>query len=225
VYEHIVFDGRAHASIASVPGMEEHTIVVGGVSKSFAWTGGRVGWAVFPTVEEAHVFKNLAINYFSCVPAYNQHGARVGLESPQRAAVTARMVAEFQQRRDVVVRGLNAIDGIRCATPGGAFYLFPNIGGVCERLGAIEAFASLPESVRTRTSPATLFQMFLLWRHHVATMDRRSFGRIGSEGQHYLRISIATAMDDLVLALERIRTAAADRRGFESFVNEGMHLW
>ncbi len=75
---------------------------------------------------------------------------------------------------------------------GGAFYLFPNIAGVCESLGAMEAHAALPAEARERTSPATLFQMFLLWRHHVATLDRRSFGRIGSDGQHYLRLSIAT---------------------------------
>ena len=109
--------------------------------------------------------------------------------------------------------------------PGGAFYLFPNIAGVCESIGAIEAHASLTEADRERTSPATLFQMFLLWRHHVATMDRRSFGRIGSDGQHYLRLSIATGMDDLKLGLDRIRAAAADRDGFRAFVKEGEHLW
>ena len=59
--------------------MAGRTIIVGGVSKSYAWTGGRVGWAVFPTVEEAVVFKNLNINYFSCVPAYNQMGAQVAV--------------------------------------------------------------------------------------------------------------------------------------------------
>jgi aspartate/methionine/tyrosine aminotransferase len=225
IYEDILFDGHRHLSIASLPGMAERTIIVGGVSKSYAWTGGRVGWAVFPTAEEAAVLRNLNINYFSCVPAYNQHGAAIGLESPLTRDAIAKMVAAFQERRDFMVKGLNAIDGIRCRTPGGAFYLFPNVSGVCERLGAIEAHAALPAEARERTSPATLFQMFLLWRHHVATLDRRSFGTIGSEGQHYLRISIATAIDDLRLGLERIRAAAADRRGFEDFVREGRHLW
>ncbi len=65
--------------------MAERTIIVAGVSKSFSWTGGRIGWAAFPTAEEAAVFKNLNINYFSCVPAYNQMGARVALESPESA--------------------------------------------------------------------------------------------------------------------------------------------
>ena len=82
-----------------------------------------------------------------------------------------------------------------------------------------------PPTSDERTSPATLFQMFLLWRYHVATMDRRSFGRIGSDGQHYLRLSIATGLDDLKRGLELIRAAAADRDGFRDFVKEGKHLW
>jgi hypothetical protein len=67
--------------------------------------------------------------------------------------------------------------------------------------------------------------MFLLWRYHVATLDRRSFGRIGCEGQHYLRISVATALDDLRVGLERIEAAACDRAGFQAMVREGEHLW
>ena len=66
IYEYIVFDGRKHISIASLPGMRERTIISSGCSKTFAWTGGRIGYAVFPTQEEADVFKNLNINYFSC---------------------------------------------------------------------------------------------------------------------------------------------------------------
>ena len=224
IYEDILFDGNHHHSIASIPGMAERTIIAGGVSKSFAWTGGRVGWAVFPTTEEAAVFKNLNINYFSCIPAYNQMGAVVALESPLSAVEIARMCDAFRERRDVMVAGLNDIPGIRCRKPGGAFYLFPNIGGMCGKLGAIEAHYELPAGDRARSSPATLVQMFLLWRHHVATMDRRSFGSIGSEGEHYLRLSIATALDDLKLALERIRAAANDVDGFQQFIQEGRHL-
>jgi aspartate aminotransferase len=185
---------------------------------------GRVGWAVFPTTEEAAVFKNLNINYFSCIPAYNQMGAAVALESPLSAVEIARMCDAFRERRDMMVAGLNAIPGIRCRKPGGAFYLFPNIGGMCEKLGAIEAYKKLHVLDRDRSSPATLVQMFLLWRHQVATMDRRSFGSIGSEGQHYLRLSIATALDDLKIGLERIRSAASDVDGFQQFIQEGKHL-
>ncbi len=225
VYEDILFDGNKHLSIAALPGMAERTIIVGGVSKSYAWTGGRLGWAVLPTVEEAQIQKNLNINYFSCVPAYNQMGAKMALESPKSLEAIATMGAAFLKRRDLMVPGLNAIPGITCRNPGGAFYLFPNISGVCESIGAIEAHANLPAADREKTSPSTLFQMFLLWQYHVATMDRRSFGRIGSDGQHYLRFSIATAYDELERSLGIIRTAAADKDGFRSFVQEGRHLW
>lgn len=224
VYEDIVFDGHRHHSIASVGDMERRTIIVSGASKSFSWTGGRVGWAVFPTADEAQVFKNLNINYFSCVPPYNQEGARVGLESPESARSIAAMVAAFQERRDLMVAGLNRIDGVSCRMPRGAFYVFPNIAGLCTRLGVLQAHESLPEVVRPHTSPSTLFQMFLLFRYHVATMDRQSFGRIGTHGKHFLRISIATAAEDLREAVRRIEAAAQDRRSFAEFVAEGAHL-
>ncbi|MEO7962395.1 MAG: aminotransferase class I/II-fold pyridoxal phosphate-dependent enzyme, partial [Gemmatimonadaceae bacterium] len=147
VYERIVFDGEEHVSIASVPGMEERTILVSGVSKSYSWTGGRVGWAVFPTAEEAAVFKNLNINYFSCIPAYNQMGAKVALESPESDYAISTMVDAFSKRRDFVVEALNSIEGVSCQNPKGAFYVFPNIAGVCENLGAVDAHAALPPSI------------------------------------------------------------------------------
>jgi len=225
VYERILFDGVVHSSIASVPGMEERTIIVSGVSKSYSWTGGRIGWAVFPTAEEAAVFKNLNINYFSCVPAYNQMGAKIALESPESEPAISMMVDAFQKRRDFVVDALNAIDGIRCQKPKGAFYVFPNIGGICESLGAVEAHASLPPSIRDCTTPSTLFQLFLLFDHHVATLDRKSFGRIGSEGKHYLRLSIATSMEQLELGMARLERASRDVDGFRAFVKAGRHLY
>ena len=86
------------------------------------------------------------------------------------------MCDAFSERRDLMVAGLNSISGIRCRKPGGAFYLFPNIAGLCEKLGAIEAYKEMPTVDRQRSSPSTLVQMFLLWRYQVATMDRRSFG-------------------------------------------------
>ncbi|NIT98761.1 MAG: aminotransferase class I/II-fold pyridoxal phosphate-dependent enzyme, partial [Gemmatimonadetes bacterium] len=104
------------------------TIIASGVSKTYAWTGGRVGWAVYPTVEEARVHRKLAINYFASIPPYNQWGAVEALTSPQSEAAIRTMVEAFQRRRDVVVEGLNAIDGITCQNPKGAFYAFPNVG-------------------------------------------------------------------------------------------------
>jgi len=221
VYERILFGGMKHHSIASVEGMEERTIIVSGVSKSYAWTGGRVGWAVFPTLEEAAVFRNLNINYFSCVPAYNQLGARHALEAPESEPEIARMVEEFERRRDFIVPALNRINGVSCRLPRGAFYVFPNISGLCQRLGIFDFYNQLRSEMRDKTSPSTLFQMFLLFEYGVATLDRKSFGRIGSEGKHYLRISIATAFDDLREAVSRIESAAEEREGFRRFAAKG----
>ncbi len=220
IYENIVFDGLKHISMAAIRGMRERTIVSSGFSKSFAWTGGRIGYAVFPTEEEANTFKNLNSNYFSCVPPFIQEGARVALEHPDSREVLAKMVGTFQHRRDVIVKKLNEIDGIRCKTPRGAFYLFPNITGVCRKLGVTAAHEGLPANVRASTSPSSLFQMFLLYNHHVATLDRNSFGRIGAEGQHYLRLSIASELELLEEGVRHLSAAAEDRRGFERFMRD-----
>jgi len=225
VYEHILFDGSRHHSIISCPGMEKVTILVSGVSKSFSWTGGRIGWALFPTTEEAEIFKNLNINYFSCIPPYNQEGARMALESPLSRDSITHMVKTFQERRDFVVNGLNAIKGIRCQMPKGAFYVFPNIREVCENLGIMDAFRKLPPGLRQRTSPSTLFQMFLLFEYQVATLDRKSFGRIGIEDLHYLRISIATDTDSLQEGVKRFEAASQDKEGFRLFFKRGEHLY
>ena len=223
-YEAITFDGEEHVSIASMPGMEARTIVASGVSKTYAWTGGRVGWAVYPTVEEAMVHRQLGINYFASIPPYNQWGAVEALESPESGPAIQEMVDAFQRRRDLVVPALNAIDGITCQNPKGAFYAFPNVGGVLERLGAIEAYEALPDDVRGDTSPATIFQLFLLSDYQVATMDRRSFSVMGSEGQHFLRLSIANSDDELEEAVRRIADASVDAEGFRAFLQSGVRL-
>lgn len=223
-YEAITFDGDEHISIGAMPGMEERTIIASGVSKTYAWTGGRVGWAVYPTVEEAQVHRKLAINYFASIPPYNQWGAVEALTSPESEAAIRVMVDAFERRRNTVVATLNAIDGITCQNPKGAFYAFPNVAGVLERLGAIEAFDGLEEDVKAETSPSTLFQLFLLHRYRVATMDRRSFSVLGSEGQHYLRLSTANADEELVEAVNRIADASTDVEGFQDFLRSGVRL-
>ncbi len=223
-YEAIVFDGEDHFSIASVPGMEHRTIIASAVSKTYSWTGGRVGWAVYPTVREAKVHRNLNINYFASIPPYNQIGTVEALESPLSDIAIRKMGDAFQRRRDQVVAGLNGIEGIQCQSPKGAFYVFPNISGVVERLGIQEAFDALPGTTRRDSSPATLFQLFLLHRYHVATMDRRSFGRLDSEGQHFLRLSIATGAEDLAEAVTRVAAATADQEGFREFLGSGVLL-
>lgn len=223
-YEAITFDGDEHISIASMPGMEARTIIASGVSKTYSWTGGRVGWAVYPTAAEAEVHRKLAINYFASIPPYNQWGAVEALTSPESDVAIAAMVEAFERRRDTVVSALNALEGVTCQNPKGAFYAFPNVGGVLERLGAIDAYEELDDEVKSETSPSTLFQLFLLHDYRVATMDRRSFSVLGSEGQHYLRLSTANADEELVEAVDRIGQASKDVAGFEAFLQSGRRL-
>lgn len=120
---------------------------------------------------------------------------------------------------------MNAIEGVRCQNPKGAFYVFPNISGVCRQIGILGAFRSLPADRQKKISPSTVFQMFLLFEYQVATLDRKSFGRIGAEDMHYLRLSIASDAASLREALDRIGAAAVDRAGFETFFARGEHLW
>ena len=224
IYENILFDGAENYSIASVEGMQEKTLIATGASKSYSWTGGRIGWVVFPSVEEALLFKNLNINYFSCIPPYNQEGARVAIESPLSKGTIAEMNAAFEERRDFVVDALNHMPGVECQLPKGAFYVFPNIAGVVKNLKIDEAYAALPKDIQKTTSPSTLFQMFLLWEYHVAMMDRKSFGQIGTENMHYLRLSIATGLEDLKIGMERMSKAIADEAGFAQFVEKREHF-
>ena len=100
----------------------------------------------------------------------------------------------------------------------GAFYVFPNVRGVCERLGVLDAYAGLQAEARARTSPSRMLQMFLLYRHGVATLDRKSFGGIGADDEHFLRVSIASSLDELKTGVARIAAAADDRDGMESFL-------
>ncbi len=210
IYEDILFNGATHHSIAAEDGMAERTIIASGASKGFAMTGWRLGWAVLPTAEEATVFKQLTINTVSCVPPFIQVAGTVALESPASKPAIAQMVAAFEERRTKVVAALNRVEGVRCQTPRGAFYVFPNVAGLCERLGAMESGGAW-------TSPSRALQAFLLERYGVATMDRMSFGRIGAEGQHFLRLSIATSLERLLEGVQRIAAAANDAEGFAEF--------
>ncbi len=220
IYEQILFDGLVHESIASHPCMPERTVIASGHSKGFAMTGWRLGWAVLPTADEAEIFKRININIVSCVPPFLQEAGAMAYEDPASADEVVRMVSAFQRRRDWIVPALNEIPGVTCLMPKGAFYVFPDVSGICKRLGAFEAHAALDEPARMRTTPAAMLQMFLLYRYGVATMDRASFGRIGAEGQHFLRMSIANGMDDIRRGVGRIGRAAGDADGFANFVGE-----
>jgi aspartate aminotransferase len=220
IYEHCIFDGAKHDSIAVEEGMEERTIISSGHSKGFAMTGWRLGFDVLPSAAEAAIFKQLTINTVSCVPPFIQEAGRVALTSEKSAPEIARMVAAFQERRDWIVPTLNATPGVRCQNPKGAFYVFPNVAGVCEQLGIIDAYKALPAERRAKTCPSAMLQMFLLYGYGVATMDRNSFGKIGTDGQHFMRLSIATSLDRLKEGVARMQTAFTDRAGFVRFMKE-----
>ena len=224
IYEHITFDGFEHFSIAQAPGMKERTIIASGHSKGFAMTGWRLGWSVLPNEEEAALWKQLNINTVSCVPPFAQEAAREAFENPKTAEVVLHMVSEFKKRRDYVVPALNDIPGITCNKPLGAFYVFPNVSGICAELGIHDYYDGLSEQRRGKTSPATLFQRFLLYYHGVALVDRRSFGVLKSEGQHFLRLSYATDMDSIKEGVARIRKGASDHAGFEKFQEDNVAL-
>lgn len=182
VYERIRYDGQ-HASIASLPGMQALTILLDGFSKTYAMTGWRLGYGVMPSELAARV-NQLMINSNSCTAAFSQHAAIAALEGPQDAS--ARMVATFRERRDVIVDGLNRIPGFRCALPSGAFYVFPNVQG-------------------TGMSSQELAD-HLLQHAGVAVLDGAGFGRYG---RGYLRISYANSIENIRQALERIASAVA----------------
>jgi aspartate/methionine/tyrosine aminotransferase len=224
VYEEIVFDGLDHVSIASMPGMLDKTILVSGHSKSFAMTGWRLGYAILPTVDEHAVFKNLNINSISCTPPFVQEAGREAFENPMTQKIVDAMVTEFQIRRDYAVPALNGIDGITCANTRGAFYVFPNIEGVCHSLGVIDAYENLDEDIKRVSSPSKLVQMFLLYRYGVATMDRKSFGEIGADDMHFLRLSTATDLESIKRGIELIAEAVTDQDEFSAFIAEGLHL-
>ena len=129
------------------------------------------------------------------------------------------MVSTFQKRRDVIWARLKRMDGITCQKPLGAFYLFPNISGICESLGLIDYYEGMEAADRNLTSPASLFQMFALYCHRVAVMDRKSFGRLGSEGKHYIRLSIASDLTVLEDGVSRLNDAAQDNEGIRHFLD------
>ncbi len=220
IYEDILFDGEKHHSIVEFEGMKERTIIASGMSKSYAMTGWRLGFSVLPTAEEAAIFKQLNINIVSCVPPFIQEAGRVALTNAEVSESVKAMVEEFEGRRDWVVPALNDLPGVTCQSPGGAFYVFPNVAGACESLGTIEAYEALSDEEKDSTNPSKLFQMFLLYRYGVASMDRDSFGRVGSEGQHFLRLSIASSMDQLKEGVSRIGKAIQDKDGFQAFLKE-----
>jgi len=179
IYSRMLYEGREHVSLLQYPELRDRLILLDGWSKTYAMTGWRLGFAVWPAqlVEAA---TRLCINDHSCVNAATQHAGIAALTGPQDAV--HEMVAAFDARRRVIVPELNQIPGFRCVEPGGAFYAFPNITGT--GLTAREA------------------QDRLLAEAGVATIAGTSFG---AWGEGYLRFSYASSIDNIREAVRRIK--------------------
>jgi len=178
IYARMVYDGVPHASLTTYPEIEDRLILLDGWSKTYAMTGWRLGWAVWPE-KLAPIATRLAINIHSCVNAATQHAGIEALTGPQD--MVDEMVTAFDQRREVIVKRLNALPGFRCARPGGAFYAFPNIGAT--------GFAALDLQER------------LLTEAGVAVISGTSFG---IQGEGYLRFSYANSIDNIERAIDRL---------------------
>lgn len=188
IYSRIVFDGEFH-SISSLPDMTHRTIILDGFSKTYSMTGWRLGYGVMPKAAAVDVTR-LVTNVESCTATFVQLAGLEALTGPQDAV--GRMVSEFEARRDLIVDGLNSIEGITCLRPGGAFYVFPNVTGACRKLGL-------------RSSNE--FQHKLLHEGNVAVLPRSSFGtRNVGEAQEYVRLSYATSRENIEEGLRRIRS-------------------
>ena len=183
VYWAIRYGDEPHASVLDVDGMADRTILLDGWSKTFAMTGWRLGFGVFPPALVEPVTR-LVINSVSCTSAFSQHAAAAALTGPWQPV--EQMVEEFRRRRDVIVAGLNAIPGISCRLPHGAFYVFPNITG-------------------TGLTSAELAGR-LLAEAGVAALAGTAFGPCG-EG--FLRLSYANSVENIQAALDAIRTLLA----------------
>jgi aspartate aminotransferase len=180
VYRRIAYDGEV-ASIASVPGMLERTVLLDGLSKTYSMTGWRCGYAAVPE-PLVDPLTRLITNSVSCVPAFVQAAGVAALTGPQDSV--SAMVAEFHRRRDLIVAGLNALPGVSCRAPRGAFYAFPDVTGV----------PIAPQQLAHR----------LLEEAGVALL---AGGGFGANGDGHLRISFATSRAQLELALDRIRSS------------------
>jgi aspartate/methionine/tyrosine aminotransferase len=183
IYHRLLFDGREHASLLRYPALADRLIVLDGWSKTYAMTGWRLGWSVWPESLVAQA-ERLAINCHSCVNAAAQFAGIAALEGPQDSVDAMR--AAFAERRRLIVDGLNALPGIRCVEPGGAFYAFPNVAGTGR--------------------DARDLQDLLLERAGVAAIAGTAFGR---HGEGYLRFSYANSAENIRAALARIAATLA----------------
>ena len=180
VYGQITYDGH-HASILTMPGMVDRVIYSDGLSKAYAMCGWRLGFAVAP-LEIAQRFETLMINTSSCAAAFTQMAAIEALSSPESDRAVEAMVGEFKRRRDVVVDRLNALPGVTCHKPLGAFYVFPNITG-------------------TGLDQRELADR-MLYEGGVAVLAGTAFGE---QGKGYLRLSYANSVEQIEEGVHRMK--------------------
>ncbi len=178
IYSRIVYDGHPHVSLLTYPEIADQLIMLDGWSKTYAMTGWRLGYAVWPK-SLAERASRLAVNCHSCVNTASQFAGIAALEGPQDQV--DEMVTAFDERREVIVNGLDTLPGITCRTPGGAFYAFPNVTGTGKDARAL--------------------QNGLLEEAGIATVAGTSFGAFG-EG--YLRFSYANSVENITRALDRM---------------------
>jgi aspartate aminotransferase len=183
VYWAIRYGEQPHASVLDVDGMADRTILLDGWSKTFAMTGWRLGFGVFPPALVEPVTR-LVVNSVSCTSAFSQHAALAALQGPWQPV--EQMVAEFRRRRDVIVAGLNDLPGVSCVEPQGAFYAFCNITGTGQ------ASAGLQER--------------LLSGAGVAALAGTAFG---PAGEGFLRFSYANSVENIRAALNAVRACLA----------------
>jgi aspartate aminotransferase len=186
IYGQMTYDGLAHKTLLAYPDIRDRLILLDGWSKTYAMTGWRLGYSVWPA-KLYEAARKLAVNSYSCVNAPTQFAGLAALTGPQDAV--AAMVREFDARRRVVVEGLNAIPNVRAATPKGAFYAFPNI--------AATGWKAKP------------LANALLEKAGVATIGGPDFG---VHGEGFLRLSYANSTPNIVKALTRIADFLASER-------------
>ena len=184
IYSQLVYDGAEHVSIASIPGMKERTITLGGFSKAYSMTGWRLGYMCAP---EGIISACVRVHQYTitCASSFVQDAAIVALN--ECADDVEAMRQEYQRRKDFMVKALNDIDGISCNNPQGAFYIFVNVKSL--GMTSMEVAEYLLEHAKVALVPGSAF---------------------GSEGEGYLRISYACGYEDLQEATKRIREAVAE---------------
>jgi aspartate/methionine/tyrosine aminotransferase len=179
IYSQMLYGGRDHVSLLNYPEIRDRLIMLDGWSKTYAMTGWRLGYAVWPESLVPHVTR-LCINDHSCVNASAQFAGLAALTGPQDAV--AEMMVAFNQRRTLIVDALNSLPGVRCSDAAGAFYAFPHVGGT---------------GLTSRQA-----QDLFLNEAGVATISGTSFG---AWGEGYVRFSYANSSENIERAIERIR--------------------